>query len=83
MTIACENRNPSKVAGFKRFRLFKAHKLLLCVASPYFKEMLDENPCPHPIVMIREAQADDIEAILKFIYTGQVQVLKCETLKQS
>jgi len=33
--------------------------------------------------MIREAQADDIEAILKFIYTGQVQVLKCETLKQN
>ena len=73
MTIACENRTSNKsVVGFKKFRLFKVHKLLLCISSPYFKEMLADNPCPHPIVMIREAQAEDIEAILKFIYTGQV-----------
>jgi hypothetical protein len=34
--------------------------------------MLADNPSSHPIIMIREAKADEMEGILKFIYTGQV-----------
>ena len=74
VTIACESRNPSRANGFKKFQLFKAHKLLLCVSSPVFDEMLADNPSSHPIIMIKEAKAEEIEAILKFIYTGQVSL---------
>jgi hypothetical protein len=35
--------------------------------------MLADNPCSHPIIMIREAKAEEIEGILKFIYTGEVK----------
>ena len=78
VTIACENRNMTRANGFKRFRLFKAHRILLCVSSPYFREMLADNPSTHPIIMIREAQAEEIDGILKFIYTGQVRKVNFE-----
>ena len=52
--------------------MFKAHKLLLSVSSPYFREIFMDNPCTHPVVMIRETKAEELEAILQFIYAGQV-----------
>jgi hypothetical protein len=68
VTIACEDRSKPKA----KLVQLKAHKLLLCVSSPYFSEMLAETTNPHPIIMVREVEAADIECILKFIYTGQV-----------
>ena len=35
VTLACENREVSKVTGFKKFRLFKAHKLLVTIYQPF------------------------------------------------
>jgi BTB/POZ domain len=36
--------------------------------------MLADNPSTNPIIMIRDANAEDIEGILKFIYAGQVHI---------
>ncbi len=74
VTIAVENRNATTANGFKKFQLFKAHKILLCISSPFFNEMLADNPSTNPIIMIRDANAEDIEGILKFIYAGQVHI---------
>ena len=72
MTLACETVRATPGNGFQKFRQFKAHKLLLSISSPYFNEILVDNPCEHPVVMIRETKAEELEAILEFIYTGQV-----------
>ncbi len=55
-------------------RKFKAHKMLLSACSLYFRELLRGNPCQHPIIIIRETSADDLEAILEFVYNGEVNV---------
>ena len=55
-------------------RKFKAHKLLLSACSSYFRELLRGNPCQHPIIIVRETLPSDLEAILEFIYNGEVNV---------
>ena len=35
--------------------------------------MLAENPSTHPVIMLKEAKAEEIEGILRFIYTGEVR----------
>ncbi|CAH0381811.1 unnamed protein product [Bemisia tabaci] len=51
-----------------------AHKMLLSACSPYFKDLFRENPCKHPIVIIQNVKFEDLEAILKFIYHGEVEI---------
>lgn len=32
------------------------------------------NPCPHPVIILREVSIEDLEAMLAFMYEGQVNV---------
>ena len=47
---------------------------LQSIASPYFKEMFVGNPAPNPVIMLRQTYAEEVEAILQFIYNGQTHV---------
>lgn len=52
----------------------KAHKLVLSACSPYFRDILKNNPCQHPVIILREVPIEDLEAVLAFMYEGQVNV---------
>ncbi|KAI4465353.1 btb domain transcription factor [Holotrichia oblita] len=54
----------------------KAHKIILSACSPYFRNVFKENPCSHPIVILKDVFYDDLLAILKFMYHGEVLVAK-------
>jgi hypothetical protein len=36
--------------------------------------MLIDNPNSHPVLMLRKVYADEMEAILEFIYNGQAHI---------
>jgi hypothetical protein len=36
--------------------------------------MLIDNPNPHPVLMLRKVYADELKAILDFIYNGQAKI---------
>lgn len=55
-------------------RSFPAHKIVLCAASPYLLELLKNTPCKHPVVMLAGVNANDLEALLEFVYRGEVSV---------
>lgn len=55
-------------------RLFPAHQFILSTCSDYFKEMFRRNPCKHPIVYLKDVPARDLEALLDFMYRGEVDV---------
>ncbi|KAG8230935.1 GAGA Associated Factor [Ladona fulva] len=55
-------------------RSFPAHKIVLCAASPYLLDLLKNAPCKHPIVMLAGVAAHDLEALLEFVYRGEVSV---------
>lgn len=62
LTISCEGKKLS------------AHQMLLSASSPYFRNLLQDNPCPHPIIVLRQTNYEDLVAILHFIYHGTVTV---------
>lgn len=61
-------------------RTFRAHKLVLSACSPMFKAMLKKAsnkgglPFLQPIVFLHGVRHEDIEAILDFMYNGEVSV---------
>ncbi|XP_028141508.1 longitudinals lacking protein, isoforms H/M/V [Diabrotica virgifera virgifera] len=62
VTLTCEGIN------------IKAHKFILSACSPYFRTIFKENPCPHPIVILKDVAHADLMAIINFMYHGEVTV---------
>ncbi|KAK4879230.1 hypothetical protein RN001_007376 [Aquatica leii] len=52
----------------------KAHKLILSACSPYFRTIFKDNPCPHPIVILKDVLHQDLVAVLNFMYQGEALI---------
>lgn len=39
-----------------------------------FRKLLKANPCEHPIVILRDIRAEDVESLLRFMYNGEVHI---------
>ncbi|CAH1119315.1 unnamed protein product [Phaedon cochleariae] len=55
-------------------KFLKAHKTVLSVCSPFFKELFIVNPCKHPIVILPEVNYSALCSLLHFMYQGEVSV---------
>lgn len=62
VTLACEGLS------------LKAHKMVLSACSPFFQALFIENPCKHPIVIMKDMRYMDLKAIVEFMYRGEVNV---------
>ncbi|CAH0382836.1 unnamed protein product [Bemisia tabaci] len=52
----------------------QAHKIVLSVCSPYFKQLFKVNPCKHPIVILKDVGHIELASLLQFMYRGEVNV---------
>ncbi|CAL4068898.1 unnamed protein product [Meganyctiphanes norvegica] len=56
-------------------RSLKAHKSVLSAVSPYFRGVLRENPCQHPIIIMpRDVRYEELYSIVNYIYKGEMTV---------
>ncbi|KAF0312080.1 Longitudinals lacking protein-like [Amphibalanus amphitrite] len=56
-------------------RLMRAHRVILSACSVHFKEILRAiPPQQHPVIVLPTVDYDVMQAILEFIYQGQVNV---------
>ncbi|XP_059486060.1 transcription factor GAGA [Neocloeon triangulifer] len=55
-------------------RSFPAHKIVLSAASPFLLDLLKNASCNHPILVLAGVSPKDMEALLEFIYHGEVSV---------
>ncbi|XP_057656639.1 GDNF-inducible zinc finger protein 1-like isoform X2 [Diorhabda carinulata] len=62
VTIACDGQR------------LQAHKVVLSACSPFFKELFKTNPCPHPIIFMRDVEAKHITSLIEFMYAGEVNI---------
>ena len=61
VTIVCDDQ-----------KMVNAHKFILSGSSPVFKNILDSLSGTDSVIDLREIKSEDMESILKFLYTGQV-----------
>lgn len=52
----------------------KAHKLVMSVSSPFFKNLIHQNPHPHPLIYLKGVDFSTLQSILDFIYYGEITV---------
>ncbi|KAL0280079.1 UNVERIFIED_CONTAM: hypothetical protein PYX00_001474 [Menopon gallinae] len=55
-------------------KLIQAHKMVLSICSPYFKNIFKANPCQHPVVFLKDVTHKELAGILQFMYLGEVSV---------
>lgn len=66
VTLACDGQS------------IKAHKMVLSACSPYFQSLFFDNPCQHPIIIMRDVKWTELKAIVEFMYKGEIKVSQAE-----
>ncbi|XP_069173680.1 zinc finger and BTB domain-containing protein 7A isoform X7 [Procambarus clarkii] len=66
VTLACDGK------------FYPVHKLVLSTCSEYFENMFEHTPCKHPVVVLRDVQCDELEALLSYMYAGVVSVAQTD-----
>lgn len=61
-TIACEGI------------LYNVHKLVLSTCSDYFSDILEKIKCKNPVIILKDIKHKDLEALLDYMYLGEVNV---------
>jgi len=63
VTLACDDDQQIQV-----------HKVIISACSSFFKSILRRNPHQHPLLYLKGVKFSDLQAILNFIYQGEVNV---------
>ena len=59
----------------------QAHKVILSACSPFFHDLLVRHPHSHPLILLLGVGVRQLEAVLDFMYQGQVTVAQEELEK--
>ena len=62
VTLACDGQ------------FYSLHKFVLSTCSEYFEEMFERTQCKHPVVVLKDIKSEDLEALLNYMYVGEVNV---------
>ncbi|XP_018023122.1 longitudinals lacking protein, isoforms H/M/V isoform X15 [Hyalella azteca] len=64
VTLACDGR------------FYSLHKFVLSTCSEYFEEMFERTQCKHPVIVLKDINSEDLEALLNYMYVGEVNVVQ-------
>jgi len=56
----------------------QAHKVILSACSPFFLKIFRRNPHQHPLLYLKGVKFMDLQAVLNFMYHGEVNVAQEE-----
>ena len=64
-------------------RTLKAHKVVLSACSSYFEQLFLEFRERNPIVVLKDVSFADAQALVEFMYKGEINVTHVRTLLSS
>ena len=65
LTLACGDGEEDQV---------QVHRVVLSAASSFFRNILRRLPSQHPVVYLKGIKQTDLEAVLSFVYNGEVNI---------
>ncbi|KAG8234578.1 hypothetical protein J437_LFUL014597 [Ladona fulva] len=42
--------------------------------SPFFQRIFSENPCKHPVIILKDLRRWEVQGIVDFMYKGEISV---------
>merc|ERR1712179_316106 len=67
VTLACEDG-----------KQIKAHKVILSACSPFFNDILIQNPHTHPLIYLKGINYSCLRYLMNFIYLGETEVKQAD-----
>lgn len=58
--------------------MFAVHKLVLSTCSDYFQTIFQETDCRRPVIVLKDIKHTELDALLNYMYIGEVNVLQTE-----
>ncbi|CAL4103239.1 unnamed protein product, partial [Meganyctiphanes norvegica] len=55
-------------------KFYPVHKLVLSSCSQYLCDIFESTPCKSPVIVLKDVRSNDIEALLDYIYLGEVNI---------
>ncbi|MCL4143013.1 UNVERIFIED_CONTAM: hypothetical protein GTU68_022941 [Idotea baltica] len=55
-------------------KFFNVHKLILMACSDFFCELFEHTTCQNPVVILKDVKSVELEALLDYMYIGEVEV---------
>ena len=55
-------------------RLIRAHKIILCSSSAFFRNILRKYPHQNPLIYLKDIKYRYLDWIIEFMYTGQCDI---------
>ncbi|MCL4125427.1 UNVERIFIED_CONTAM: hypothetical protein GTU68_023494 [Idotea baltica] len=57
-------------------KYYPVHRFVLTTCSEYFEEIFERAPCKHPFIILKDVDNSQLEALLNYMYKGEVNVLQ-------
>ena len=68
-----------KLYLYLHFQQFWLFKICICynfwIKYLFLQALFQANPCKHPIVFLKDVKGQDMEALVEFIYKGEVRLV--------
>lgn len=74
LKMLCVNGDFVDVTLWCEKRTIQAHKCILAAVSPYFRLIFKETQAPHPIVVFKNVNYEDLFFAINYIYDGTVKL---------
>ncbi|CAL4134729.1 unnamed protein product [Meganyctiphanes norvegica] len=55
-------------------KFYPVHKLVMSTCSEYFSDIFEKTSCKSPVIVLKDVSSHDIEALLDYMYLGEVNV---------
>ena len=70
----CEDEEYTDVTLAAGDKFFPAHKLVLSICSPYFRQLFKHLGKDKPVIFLKDVDHNHLHLLLQYMYQGEIKV---------
>jgi len=74
----CESEECTDVTLAAGSKFFQAHKLVLSICSPYFRQLFKRLGKDRPVIYLKDVEPKHLDLLLQYMYKGEIKVQENE-----